>query len=208
MTEKGVKFEWTDECQKAFETLKVRLTSAPILAFPRDEGQYILDTDVSDVGIGAVLSQVQDAEEKVIAYASSVLNKHERRYCVTRKEMYALVKFVKHFRPNLYGQQFLIRTDHSSLKWLFNFKENEGQIGRCWEVLSEYHSATGQCLDGFGAHWPGSFCFCPQLSGVVTRPPVVLRPVFPQRGRRTCLALPRESDTKLLTKLSVKVLTS
>lgn len=138
LTEKGVKFVWSPECEEAFQALKSRLVSAPILAYPRDDDPYILDTDASDVGIGAVLSQVQDGEEKVIAYASSVLNKHERRYCVTRKELLSLVKFTKHFKPYLYGRKFLIRTDHGSLKWLCNFKEPEGQIARWLESLSEY----------------------------------------------------------------------
>jgi hypothetical protein len=138
LTEKGAKFQWTETCQNAFDTLKHALTTSPILAYPREDCQYILDTDASDVGIGAVLSQVQDGEERVIAYASTVLNKHERRYCVTRKELYAVVKFVKQFKPYLYGKKFLIRTDHGSLRWLFNFKDPEGQIARWLEVLSEY----------------------------------------------------------------------
>ena len=138
LTEKGKRFHWTMDCQQAFETLKAHLTSSPILAYPRMEGRFILDTDASDVGMGAVLSQIQDGHERVIAYASSTLNKHERRYCVTRKEMLALVRFVKHFRPYLYGQDFLIRIDHSSLRWLMSFREPEGQVARWLELLAEY----------------------------------------------------------------------
>ena len=80
---KNKTFQWSDECQKAFNILKERLTSAPILAYPRGEGNFILDTDCSGVGMGAVLSQIQDGEEKVIAYGSHALNRSQRRYCTT-----------------------------------------------------------------------------------------------------------------------------
>ena len=57
---KDVRFVWTDECQQAFDELKQRLMSEPILALPQNEGTYVLDTDASDFGLGAVLSQQQD----------------------------------------------------------------------------------------------------------------------------------------------------
>ena len=87
-----------------------------------------MDTDASDTGIGAVLSQIIDGEEHVIAYASRSLSKPERRYCVTRRELLAVVHFVKYFRHFLYGSHFVIRTDHGSLRRLYNFKEPEGQM--------------------------------------------------------------------------------
>ena len=141
LTEKTAKFEWTSECQTAFEEICRRLITAPILrlAFPDYERAFILDTDASDTGIGAVLSQVQeDGSERVIAYASRVLTKPERRYCVTRRELLAVVSFVQHFRPYLLGRRFLLRTDHGSLTWLSNFKEPEGQLARWLERLQEY----------------------------------------------------------------------
>ncbi|KMQ85704.1 krab-a domain-containing protein [Lasius niger] len=73
LTENLTKFVWTEQCEAAFKELKKRLVSSPILSFPRDEGQFILDTDASNHGIGAVLSQVQDGTERVIAYFSRVL---------------------------------------------------------------------------------------------------------------------------------------
>ena len=139
LTEKTAKFEWTDECQAAFEEIRRRLVTAPILAFPDYTRPFILDTDASDTRIGTVLSQVQeDGRERVIAYASRVLTKPERRYCVTRRELLAVVTFVHHFRPYLLGRQFLLRTDHGSLTWLSNFKEPEGQLARWLERLQEY----------------------------------------------------------------------
>ena len=113
--------------------------TTPVLAYPLPNEKFILDTDASDTGIGAVLSQKQSGEEKVVAYASRSLTKAERNYCTTRKELLALVFFVKHFRHYLYGQQFLVRTDHQALKWLFKFKEPEGQLARWVIQLSEYN---------------------------------------------------------------------
>ena len=95
--------------------------------------------DASGEGLGAVLSQKANAGgEQVIAYASRALTKSERKYAATRKEMLALVWGIKHFRPYLYGQSFEVRTDHNSLKWLYSFREPEGQIARWLEVLAEY----------------------------------------------------------------------
>jgi len=76
LTGKGVRFEWKSEHQKS-EQLKEKLTTAPVLAMPTNDGQFILDTDTSDIGLGAVLSQVQDGEEKAIANASRTLQKPE-----------------------------------------------------------------------------------------------------------------------------------
>ena len=93
LTEKGVNFRWTEECQASFDSLRHALISAPILAHPDFSQPFILDTDASDVAIGAVLSQVQNGMEKVIAFASRTLSKAERKYCVTRKELLAVVYF-------------------------------------------------------------------------------------------------------------------
>jgi hypothetical protein len=66
------------------------------------------------------------------------LTKAERRYCVTRKELLAVVNFVKYYKHYLYGIEFVVRTDHASLRWLTNFKNNEGQVARWIEILSFY----------------------------------------------------------------------
>jgi len=133
-----VRFKWGIDCQEAFEELKIRLISSPILAMPADEGEYRLDTDASNFSIGAVLSQVQDGEEKVIAYASRMLVGPERNYCVTRKELLALVFFTKQFRQYLLGREFVIRTDHSALQWLKHTPEPIGQQARWLERLEEF----------------------------------------------------------------------
>ena len=138
LTEEGRAFSWNDECQEAFDALKKELTSAPILGYPIPEGKFILDTDASEHGIGGVLSQLQDGQERVIGYFSKTLSKPERNYCVTRRELLAVVKSVEHFYKYLYGTRFLLRTDHASLKWLLNFRNPEGQVARWLQKLQEY----------------------------------------------------------------------
>ena len=86
----------------------------------------------SVVVIGAVLSQVKNGEEKVISYASHVLIKPQRRYCTTRKELLAVVKFTRHFKHYLLGRRFTLRTDHNSL---VRFKHIEGQLARWLEEV-------------------------------------------------------------------------
>ena len=90
------------------------------------------------MGIGAILNQVVNGQEKVLNYASKALSRTKRNYCVTRRELLAVVYFARHFCPYLYGREFPVRTDHASLKWLFRFKEPEGQLVRWLEALSEY----------------------------------------------------------------------
>eukprot|EP00731_Ephydatia_muelleri_P025168 Em0017g251a len=140
LTEKNVPFDWTIHCQNAFDELRKCLVSSPILAYPDYNRRYILDTDASDTGIGAVLSQISDeGSERVIAYASRSLSRPEQRYCVTRKELLAVVSFVQQFRQYLLGREFTLRTDHGSLVWIRNFKEPEGQLARWLEKLQEYN---------------------------------------------------------------------
>ena len=131
-------FIWDEECHEAFVSLKESLMSTPVLSYPDYELPFILDTDASKVGTGAVLAQVQGGQERVIAYYSKMMSAEERNYCVTRQEMVAIIKAVKHFRPHLYGKKFLIRTDHASLSWLMRVKQPTGQLARWLETLSEY----------------------------------------------------------------------
>ncbi|CAH8594109.1 unnamed protein product [Dicrocoelium dendriticum] len=142
LTEKGRPFRWTPQCEQAFDALRQLLTTSPILAFPDlspSAGPFILGTDASDTGIGAVLSQKgADGLEHVIAYGSRCLSKPKRNYCATRKEMLALVVYTKHFRHFLLGRHFIVRTDHHSLKWLQNFRDPVRQVARWQEQLQEY----------------------------------------------------------------------
>ena len=109
-----------------------------MLVYPREGGGFILDTDASDKAIGGVLSQIQDGEERVVGYGCYVLSAPQRNYCVTRKELLAVVTFTRTYRHYLLGNHFSVRTDHGSLVWLMNFKNIEGQLARWLEELQEY----------------------------------------------------------------------
>jgi len=138
MMKKGRKFTWTVEAQQSFDQLKSVLTSPPVLAMPLDVGKFILDTDASDGAIGAVLSQVQDGYERVVAYASRRLDPREKNYCVTRKELLAVVYFLRYFRQYLLGREIKVRTDHSALTWLKRTPDPIGQQARWLEIMEEF----------------------------------------------------------------------
>ncbi|KAK6177716.1 hypothetical protein SNE40_015762 [Patella caerulea] len=138
LTEKARPFQWTEECHKAFQRLRTALTASPVLAYPNDNDKYIIDCDASNEGLGAVLSQVQDGTERVICFYSKAFSSAERKYCVTRRELLAMITSIKNFHHYLYGRKFLVRTDHGALRWLFNFKNPEGQIARWFETLAAY----------------------------------------------------------------------
>jgi hypothetical protein len=120
-TEKSRNFHWTSETEKAFQTLKQILASAPVLGFPHPEG-HILYTDASAHAIGAVLSQVKQGEESLVLHYST---KPELHYCTTRR---AVVKSIGQFHHYLCGRWLTVRTDNAALKWLMNFRQPEGQV--------------------------------------------------------------------------------
>ena len=117
LTRKDVAFHWSDECQRAFDTLKDHLTKAPILVYPNFKLRFYLETDASVQGLGCVLSQKQDDKRlHPVAYASRALSPGERNYAITELETLAVVWAVTHFRAYLYGSDVTIYTDHSAVK--------------------------------------------------------------------------------------------
>ena len=138
LTEKDAPFQWDKECQASFDQLKKALSEAPILAYPNQEKDVILDTDASGEAVGAVLSQQQDGVEKVVGYFSKALSRSEREYCVTRKELLAVVLAVKHFHPYIYGRRVTLRTDNAAVSWMKSLKVPTGQTARWLELLGTY----------------------------------------------------------------------
>jgi len=138
MMGKGKSFVWTEETQHSFDQLKLTLTSPPILAMPSDTGEFILDVDTAYGSIGAVLSQIQDGSERVIAYASRKLDCREMNYCATHKELLAVVYFLRYFLQHLLGRKFRVRSDHSALMWLKHTPDPIGQQARWLEVMEEF----------------------------------------------------------------------
>jgi len=134
ISDKGSTFQWTDECESAFQHLKTALTTSPILGYPVPDAPFTLDTDASDFATGAVLSQLQDGKEVVIAYYSKSLNVHEQHYCVTRKELLAVVNAFNAFQHFLYGQSVLLRTDNAAVSRMRNLKQPTGQVARWLQI--------------------------------------------------------------------------
>lgn len=97
LTRKNRKFEWTPTYQQALDTVKGHLISAPVLSCPNFDLPFTIQTDASDYGLGAVLTQVQDGDEKAICYLSRSLTKNERKYTTTEKECLALLFAVDKF---------------------------------------------------------------------------------------------------------------
>ncbi|CAL8089945.1 unnamed protein product [Prunus armeniaca] len=118
LTQKGVKFIWDDKCEEAFQELKTRLTSAPVLIIPEKGVSYIVYTDASLHGLGCVLMQ----SDRVVAYASRQLKSHEKNYPTHNLELAAIVHVLKVWRHYLYGEYFELYSDHKSLKYLFTQK--------------------------------------------------------------------------------------
>jgi predicted aspartyl protease/transposase InsO family protein len=133
---KHVPFEWTSKQEEAFNRLKEKLISAPVLGMPMDDGLFYLDSDASEFALGAVLSQIQNGSEVVIAYASRVLSKAERNYDVTKKELLGAVNGLKSFKQYLMGRHFVLRTDHAALQWLRRTPEPMAQLAR-WLTFIE-----------------------------------------------------------------------
>ncbi|KAJ6808834.1 uncharacterized protein M6B38_165845 [Iris pallida] len=134
LTRKEEKFNWTEKYQAAFDELKKRLISAPILALPSGSGGYELYSDASGKGLGCVLMQ----HGRVIAYASRQLKTHERNYPTHDLELAAVVFALKLWRHYLYGERIKIYTDHKSLKYVFTQKEINMRQRRWLELLKDF----------------------------------------------------------------------
>ena len=134
------KIEWNDECECAFNALKKCLTSKPILSTPNFSNPFILQTDASNTGLGAVLSQIDDnGDEKPIAFISRKLLEREEKYTISEKECLAIVWAIGKFEYYLYGQKFTVMTDHQALKWLEQNRSTNHRLTRWFLALQPYH---------------------------------------------------------------------
>ncbi|GJX53871.1 putative reverse transcriptase domain-containing protein [Tanacetum coccineum] len=134
LTQKSVKFDWGEKAEAAFQLLKQKLCSAPILALPEGSENFVVYCDASHKGLGAVLMQ----KEKVIAYASRQLKVHEKNYTTHDLELGAVVFALKMWRHYLYGTKCVVFTDHKSLQHILDQKELNMRQRRWLELLSDY----------------------------------------------------------------------
>nr|GFC10352.1 putative reverse transcriptase domain-containing protein [Tanacetum cinerariifolium] len=134
LTQKRVKFNWGEKAEAAFQLLKRKLCSAPILALHEGSENFVVYCDASHKGLGAVLMQ----KEKVIAYASCQLKVHEKNYTTHDLELGAVVFALKMWRHYLYGTKCVVFTDHKSLQHILDQKELNMRQRRWLELLSDY----------------------------------------------------------------------
>ena len=133
LTRKDAPFDWSSECQVAFDDLNRRLVSAPVLAYPDFSKDFVLETDASYVGLGAVLSQLQDdGKLHPPSYASRALSTPEKNYPVTELETLAVVWAISHYRAYLYGHDVKVYTDHSAVKAVLGATNLSGKHARWW----------------------------------------------------------------------------
>ena len=139
LTSKDSEFIWTDVHQKAFEELKQKLITPPILRFPDLSKPFILMTDASGYALGAVLGQ-QDEKEKdhVIAYTSRGLKPHEKNYSTIEKELLAIVFGTKQFRHYIWSRKVILLTDHRPLQWLKGHGDPTSRLVRWMLQLQEF----------------------------------------------------------------------
>ena len=140
LTKKDVPFRWTRECKSAFEKLKLALTTTPVLTYPRfgPNCSFILETDASTVGLGAVLAQQQaDGSIHPVAYASRSVNKHESNYGISELETLGLVWAVRYFRPYILGHPCTVVTDHTACLAILNTPKPSGKLARWALTIQE-----------------------------------------------------------------------
>jgi hypothetical protein len=139
LLKKDAPWEWSQECVDSTAELKKRLTTAPILAHPDYSKPFVLHTDASTVGLGAVLSQIDEQQrEHPILFLSRSLTDAEKNYGATELECLAIIWAVRKLHPYLDGSQFSLITDHSALQWLFDYSGSNKRLIRWTMDLQPY----------------------------------------------------------------------
>ena len=139
---KNKKLNWTTEMIQAFDELKQLMKEDIELAFPdysHGAEKIELWVDASQIGAGACLTQVQNGEIRIIAFASMTFDDAQRNYCILEKELSAMRWGVKTFRAFLYGIEFVIRTDHQPLVYLHNMRLVDSRLARTLEDLADFN---------------------------------------------------------------------
>ncbi|CAM5169467.1 unnamed protein product, partial [Eretmochelys imbricata] len=131
--------QWTEECQKAFNQLKATLTSDPVLRAPDFDKPFLVTTDASKRGLGAVLMQEgPDQEFHPVVFLSKKLSERESNWSVSEKECYTIVYALEKLRPYVWGRYFHLQTDHAALQWLHTATGNNEKLIRCSLALQDF----------------------------------------------------------------------
>ena len=147
--------QWTSIQQEAFDTLKARLVNAPILKPFDPSKSLILTTDASDYAVGATL-EMFDKDSKavigVVAYLSRTLHGHEVNWSIREKEFFAIAHALHKWRHYLLGTNFLLRTDHESLKFVMKAKDTKQRLMRWWDDIAVKFNFTTEHISGIKNH--------------------------------------------------------
>ncbi|KAL1246941.1 hypothetical protein QQF64_034696 [Cirrhinus molitorella] len=141
LTRKGQpeKVKWDETLDKTFRDIKTALTSEPVLRAPDFNCPFLLQTDASDTGLGAVLSEVCDGEEHPVTYISRKLTPAETRYAAMEKEALAIKWAVLELCYYLLGRRFTLMTDHAPLQWMAHAKDTHARVTRWFLALQDFH---------------------------------------------------------------------
>ena len=131
--------EWTEEVDEAFLSLRRALCTEPLLITPDFNLPFVVHTDASEVGLGAVLSQVRSGEEHPVTYISRKLLTSEKAYSTVEKEALAIKWTLEKLRYYLLGRTFTLVTDHAPLKWMATAKDTNARVTRWFLALQDYH---------------------------------------------------------------------
>jgi transposase InsO family protein len=126
------------DTKEEIHALKRSISEDAMLSLPNNRDMFVLTTDASGVGVGAVLSQIQEGKERVIEYYSSIHNQAQKNYSTTEQELLAVIAAIEHFRPYLLGRRFKLKTDHKALVYLFKTRNLKSRLLRWSLILQEY----------------------------------------------------------------------
>ncbi|KAI2667949.1 Retrovirus-related Pol polyprotein from transposon 17.6 [Labeo rohita] len=178
LTRKGQpeKVAWSPELEETFRSIKAALTTETVLRAPDFSCPFLLQTDASDTGLGAVLSQVQEGEEHPVLFISRKLSPAETRYAAVEKEALAVKWAVLELKYYLLGRRFTLLTDHAPLQWMARAKETNARVTRWFLALQDFHfevrhraGVANANADGLSRIWAGYS----GLSGVTPHPPLI-----------------------------------
>jgi hypothetical protein len=136
---KDVDFVWNEQCQIAFETLKGKLSVAPVLRGPNWTLPFHISIDASDTAIGGVLGQKEDQQSYAIYFVSKNLSPPKLNYTITKKELLAVVHSINKFRHYITGCEVFVHIDHSAIRFLMNKPITNGRVTRWLLLLQEFN---------------------------------------------------------------------
>ena len=155
------KVMWSDQCEVAFKTLKEAMCSQPVLRSPDYTREFVLQTDASDRGMGAVLGQVDKEEEHPVSYFSKKFLPREEKYSVIEKECLVVKLGVQAFRMHLLGREFVVVIDHQALEWLECMRKDNSRLTR-WSLQPFQDPVQAgkpqwecRCIVKTGGEWAG-----------------------------------------------------